>query len=89
MMILCDFIKQPLILSFDYILSFVNLFWYFRYVLMGYESFMFDIIDVLMIGYPKKDLSWCDIINYIFMTEGLCSIYSTEFSVEILVLELN
>ena len=85
MMILYDFIKQPLILSFDYISSFVNLF-RFRYALMGYESFMFDI---LMTEYRKRDLSWINIINYIFMTGGLCSIYKqnfVEFLVEIPVL---
>ena len=45
-----------------------------------------------MTGYLEKDLSCFDIMNYVFMTRGLCSIYkrkSVEFFVEIPVLELN
>ena len=59
---------------------------------MGYMSFMIWYDDGLMTRYPERDLSWFDIRNCVFMIEGLCSIYkqnSVEFSVEILMLELN
>ena len=40
---------------------------------------LFDLCDDLMIGYLERDLSCFDIINCIFLTGGLCSIYKRNY----------